>query len=56
MAKEWTARYSNILITGLPGVGKTAFARSYAYVSNRQFLDFDVFLENGLNFRIIFNV
>lgn len=48
MAKEWTARYSNILVTGLPGVGKTAFARTYAHISQRQFIDFDVFLSNGL--------
>lgn len=44
--------YNNIFINGMPGSGKSTFARMYATLSGRIFLDFDDFLEKSLNTKI----
>jgi shikimate kinase len=38
-------RFRNILVAGLPGVGKTAFARAYAQMSRTEYVDLDRYVE-----------
>lgn len=45
MTKYWAKRFKNIIITGMPGSGKTTFGKAYAQHSERLFLDFDNFIE-----------
>lgn len=44
MAKYWAKRIRNVIFTGLPGSGKTALGKAYAYHSGRYFLDLDQFI------------
>ncbi|WP_161597599.1 shikimate kinase [Fluviispira multicolorata] len=46
MTKYWAKKFKNIILTGMPGSGKTAFGKIYAHVSERLFLDFDAFIES----------
>jgi len=39
-------RFSNIILVGLPGVGKTAVGRAAARLLNRPFVDFDTEIEH----------
>ena len=45
MRKQIRSKFRNILITGMPGSGKTTFGKVYAYMTGRHFLDFDEYLE-----------
>ncbi len=45
MTKYWAKRFRNIILTGMPGSGKSVFGRVYAQHSDRFFLDFDSFIE-----------
>ncbi|MEN9825943.1 MAG: hypothetical protein RI953_1688 [Pseudomonadota bacterium] len=38
-------RFRNILIAGLPGVGKSTFAKSYAQMSRTEFVELDKYVE-----------
>lgn len=44
--------YNNIFIMGMPGSGKSTFARAYAYFAGKKFLDFDTFFEKSVNMSI----
>lgn len=46
MTKYWAKRFKNIILTGMPGAGKSAFGKIYALHSERFFLDFDAYVEN----------
>ena len=46
MTKYWAKRFRNIILTGMPGSGKTLFGKIYAQHSERFFLDFDQFIES----------
>ncbi|BBH52517.1 shikimate kinase [Fluviispira sanaruensis] len=46
MTKYWAKKFKNIVLTGMPGAGKTSFGRIYADMSDRLFLDFDAFIES----------
>lgn len=45
MIKDMPKRFRNILLTGMPGSGKSCFGRVYALYSGRYFLDFDKYVE-----------
>ena len=45
MAKNMARGYRNIVLVGMPGTGKSTFAKSYAHLTRRSFLDFDRFVE-----------
>lgn len=46
MTKYWAKRFRNIILTGMPASGKSAFGKIYAQHSDRFFLDFDIFIES----------
>jgi shikimate kinase len=46
MTKYWAKRFRNIILTGMPASGKSAFGKVYAQHSDRFFLDFDSFIES----------
>lgn len=46
MTKHWAKRFRNIILTGMPASGKSAFGKIYAQHSDRFFLDFDSFMES----------
>ena len=46
MTKYWAKRFRNIILTGMPASGKSAFGKIYAQHSDRFFLDFDTFIES----------
>jgi shikimate kinase len=43
--KEMPKKFKNIILTGLPGSGKSTFGKIYAIHSGRYFIDFDRFFE-----------
>lgn len=43
--KDMPKRFKNIILTGMPGSGKSTFGKTYAIYSGRYFLDFDQYLE-----------
>ncbi len=45
MIKDISKRFRNIILTGMPGSGKTTFAKIYAIYSGRYFIDFDKYFE-----------
>jgi len=44
--------YNNIFITGMPAAGKSTFGRIYAYYTQREFIDFDNFIEETTGLKI----
>jgi shikimate kinase len=55
--KDTSKRFRNIILTGMPGSGKSTFAKTYAIYSGRYYLDFDKYLESVTKKKIhdIFN-
>ena len=47
MAKNMGGGYRNIVVVGMPGSGKSTFAKSYAHHTRRSFLDFDRYVERA---------
>jgi shikimate kinase len=45
MSKARQSRFRNILVAGLPGVGKSTFARAYAQLSRTEFVELDQYVE-----------
>ncbi|MES2615881.1 MAG: shikimate kinase [Bdellovibrionota bacterium] len=43
--KDMPKRFRNIILTGMPGSGKSTFGKIYAIYSGRYFLDFDKYFE-----------
>ncbi len=57
MQRSHPHRSRNILFIGMPGAGKTTLGRVYAFLTGREFIDFDVLLEkqSGKTIREIFD-
>jgi shikimate kinase len=45
MSVPGSRRFRNILVVGLPGVGKSTFARAYAQMSRTEFVELDRYVE-----------
>lgn len=45
MSVPGTRRFRNVLVAGLPGVGKSTFARAYAQMSRTDFVELDRYVE-----------
>ena len=43
--RDMQKKFKNIILTGMPGSGKSTFGKSYAIYSGRYFLDFDKYFE-----------
>src|SRR5688500_10313314 len=46
MSRVHSRRFNNIILIGMPAVGKSTFGQTYAHFSKRTFIDFDRYLEN----------
>lgn len=51
--RDMQKKFRNILLTGMPGSGKSTFGKAYALYSGRYFLDFDRFFETVTKKKII---
>lgn len=56
MNRPHSKKFKNIILTGLPGVGKSTFARVYSVATKREFVDLDRYIKTltGKSVEVLF--